>query len=153
MIIIHAPGDGFCFFHCVSMFLRKSSEADYTHMALVRDAILSWLWEHWKRHSRTDDLLCQTLRVASSSEGQPTIRKYLERVRKRGFGGSEMHAGASNVFGVKVVTHVSPNVSFVSSCPPRKSSRTMHVMYSGGIHYDLFVRKITSSTNRKQKRA
>lgn len=146
MITIHAPGDGFCFFHCVSMFLRKSSEPDEAHMSFVRDAILTWLWDH-----RKDDGVCQTLRVAAKEEGQPTIRKYLQRVQQRGFGGSEMHLGASQVFGMNIVTYMSPRVSFMSaSAPsaPKKRPKTMRLHYDS-VHYNL----VMSNARPPRKRA
>ena len=140
LVVVHAPGDGFCFFHCVSMFLRRSHVPDEDHMCYVRDAIIAWVWKYFQRFSSDpSNVFVQGLRIAATEESQPTVRDYLRRVRERGFGGSEMHIGASHVFRINVVVHTAPKRSFESSRPPTKPVRTMHVLYSGRIHYDLLV--------------
>jgi len=132
--VVRQPGDGSCLFHSLNHGLQQGGSAQ----SLRRE--LAGFLQQSPKMEIAGDTIEEWIRWDSSS----TVADYARRMAMSGWGGGIEMAACSLLKNVNV--HVYENARGAGNefkriscfdCP--NASKTIHVIYQGGVHYDALV--------------
>jgi hypothetical protein len=138
--VVPQPGDGSCLFHALSYGLHTlDPHASGGSATALRRALASWVAEHGEERI-ADTPLRDWVRWDSSGDGRSeSEREYARRMARSGWGGGIEMAACSRLLGVNVHVYERDGGAFLRISrfdAPRPTTRTLHILFQGGNHYD-----------------
>lgn len=127
--VTRQPGDGSCLYHSLAFGLGGGERAEP-----LRRELADWVAEH------PDEAIADTpLKEWVLWDSGSTVAAYAARQRRAGWGGGIEMAACSRAKNVNIFVYEQRGGEFKRiSCfdAPTPTSRTLHVLYAGGVHYD-----------------
>ena len=143
--VVRQPGDNSCLFHSIAHQLPGAS----MNARSLRRSIVAWIQQH-PSFEIADSALSEWILW----DGGGSVRRYCARMaRMSSWGGGIEMAACSQLKKINIWVYEKARrggykrigvFDYVASNGGRRSATTVHVLYSGGVHFDVLVPRMSS---------